>query len=104
MFPTERSRTHFPDFKFAFSHVTCFGQENKVDVMMSQFQGEDLSSLMCFDFSSDPYTSDPYINTMEETCLSSTGSSRRVRESSRVAPAEPSMDQLSPGNPQIPGQ
>lgn len=67
--------------------------------MMSRFQGEDLSSLMCFDFSSDPY-----INTMEKTCLSSTGSSRRVRESSRVAPAEPSMDQLSPGNPQIPGQ
>jgi len=75
-----------------------------VDVMMSRFQGEDLSSLMCFNFSSDPYTTDPYINTMEKTCLSSTGSSRRVRESSRVAPAEPSMDQLSPGNPQIPGQ
>ena len=33
--------------------------------MMCQFQGEDLSSLMCFDF-----CSDPYINTMEKTCLS----------------------------------
>ena len=40
--------------------------------MMHQLQGEDLSSLMCFDFS-DPYTSNAYINTVEKTCLSSHG-------------------------------